>query len=63
MTEGTKLAARIKALGYSLNEVCDGTGMDRWQINDYLNRRHRPRTKTLLRFARFLECEPETIRD
>lgn len=63
MTQGTKLADRIQALGYTVTDVVEGTGMDRWQINDYLNRRHRPGAKVLLRFARFLECEPETLRE
>lgn len=61
MTEGTKLGDRIQALGYKVYEVADGSGVNRWTINDLLNRRCTPSPMHLVRLARFLECEPECL--
>jgi transcriptional regulator with XRE-family HTH domain len=63
LTQGTKLADRIQALGYTMQDVADATGVDRWRINDFLNRRKKPVPTVLRRFADFLECEPETLVD
>jgi transcriptional regulator with XRE-family HTH domain len=61
LTEGTKLADRVQALGLMLKDVAEGTGIDRWQLNDYLCRRVRITPRNLQRLAEFLQCEPESL--
>ncbi len=61
MTRGTKLAARIDALGYQLVDVTAATGIDRWCLNNYLNLRTKPSKASMRKLCAFLQCEPEHI--
>lgn len=61
LTQGSKLADRMQALGYQQQDVADGTGIDRWQLNDYTNKRKKIGPRQLARLATFLQCEPEVI--
>jgi plasmid maintenance system antidote protein VapI len=63
MTPGTPLADRIQALGYMLKDVAEGTGINRWRLNDYLNRRRRIMPRDRQRLTEFLHCEPEALGD
>lgn len=61
MTTGTKLADRLILCGFSLADVGRHTGICRWDMNDYLNRRRPISPNHLIRLCRFLHCEPEAI--
>ena len=63
MTQGTKLADRMQALGYSVTDTAQGTGLSRFTLNDYLNQRYPIPPRQLNRLARFLHCQPEVIHD
>jgi hypothetical protein len=58
---GTKLAARLDLMGFSLADVQRQTGICRWDMNDYMHRRRHISPGHLIRLCRLLHCEPETI--
>lgn len=57
----TPLAQRIRLLGYTVTEVSQGTGIDRFYLNDYMYGRKRIIPRDVGRLCAFLKCEPETI--
>ena len=61
LTPGTKLYDRLVLLGITLASVKEHTGICRWDMNDYLNRRRRISPNHLIRLCKFLRCEPEAI--
>lgn len=57
----TKLGQRMELLGYTVGEVADGAGVDRWHLNDYLNHGKNISALHMQRLCAFLKCEPETL--
>lgn len=50
-------------LGYGVFEVADGSGVDRWKLNDYLNHGKTISPRDMMRLCAFLKCEPEGLVD
>jgi transcriptional regulator with XRE-family HTH domain len=62
-TRGTKLAERMDLLGYSVKDIATGTGIDRFMLNDYLNRRKPISPRHMMRLCAFLKCSAESLTD
>lgn len=58
----TPLGQRMELLGYTVREVADGAGVDRWHLNDYLNHGVVIGPRHMARLCAFLKCEPEALR-
>jgi plasmid maintenance system antidote protein VapI len=59
----SKLGARIAALGYTVGEVAEGAGVDRWHLNDYMHGRKSITPLHMVRLCAFLKCQPESLVD
>lgn len=57
----TKLAARMDLLGYTVTDVANGAGVNRWHLNDYLHKRKQIAPIHLARLCTFLKCSPESL--
>lgn len=57
----TKLGQRMELLGYTVNEVAAGAGVDRWHLNDFLHKRKVIGARHMARLCAFLKCEPEVL--